>query len=278
MSHQEESKRKRKMTERTLPHRFDPQKHSELAEELSAEHSPSVGKSIAWLILFVLLFYGAALIFGAVYGFYVGVTDPQLVADVQTLEEAAIDAMLSPFGIAVTFVIQAILLIPVILWASNFSHQSWRETLAFRPVAWSVLGFWMLVYAAYLIVQSLVEWVAPTDLGDFIESLAGSKHLGLALGMILIAPVIEELIFRGYLFRAWRHTRMGLWGTLILTSLLFTGIHAAQYSGIILVYMFALSLLLGLARESTGSIWPPLAFHMVNNLIAVITLVYLGIT
>ena len=252
-----------------------PSNHEGIEEQL--KYMPGVGRSIAWLILFTLLFYGAVFIFGGAYGFYLGMNDPQLALNVGEIEQLTLDAILSPFGMSATFYIQSVLLIPFIIWASNFSQQSWRETLAFRPVAWSVLGFWLLVYVGYLVIQTLVELVFPIEHNEFIKSLAGSKHFGLAVGMIVIAPVIEELVFRGYLYKAWRHTRLGLWGTLIVTSLLFTAVHMAQYSGMILVYVFALSILLGLAREKSGSIWPPLVIHSMNNLIAVVTLVYLGI-
>ena len=240
------------------------------------QKSPTVGKSIGWLIVFGLLFYGAVVIYGLIYGGYLVLTEPDRFTDRQAIEGAIRNAMISPSGIAMTFAIQAILLIPLIIWASNFAHQSWRETLAFKSVASSVLGLWFLVYVVYFVLQGIAQSFMPIEHEDIVSSLAGSSHLGLALGMVLVAPVIEELVFRGYLFKAWRHTRLGLWGTLVLTSLLFTVVHAAQYSILLLLYVFALSMLLGLARERTGSIWVPIMIHSFNNLIAVIALVYVG--
>ena len=203
-------------------------------------------------------------------------TEPDRFADRQAIEEAIRNAMISPSGIAMTFAIQAILLIPLIMWASHFDHQSWRETLAFKPVSSSALGLWFLVYVFYFVLQGIAQSFVPIEHEEIISSLAGSSHLALALGMVLVAPVIEELVFRGYLFKAWRHTRLGLWGTLVLTSLLFTVVHAAQYSIMLLLYVFALSMLLGLARQKTGSILTPIMIHSFNNLIAVIALVYVG--
>ena len=40
--------------------------------------------------------------------------------------------------------------------------------------------------------------------------------------------------------------------------------------------IFVLSLILGLAREKSGSIWVPLAIHAANNLVATVTIIYLG--
>ena len=59
--------------------------------------------------------------------------------------------------------------------------------------------------------------------------------------------------------------------------LLFTLLHAGQYPGILLGMLFAFSLLLGLARERSGSLYVPVALHALNNLIAWVLVVYLGL-
>ncbi|MFC3853659.1 CPBP family intramembrane glutamic endopeptidase [Salinispirillum marinum] len=265
------------MTETTVLPNSETTESPILPEAEQHKPVPTIGKSLAWLFVFAVLFFGAAMIYGMAYGGYLGATQPDLVADAELLESTIFDAMLSPSGIAITFLMQAVLVIPVLIWVSHFSHQSWRETLAFRSVSWRVMGFWVLVYGAYFVVQSILDLIVPLDLGDLMTSLVGSRHLGLVFALVLLAPLIEELIFRGYLFKAWRHTRLELWGTIILTSLIFTSIHATQYSGLLLVYLFAFSVILGLAREKTGSIWTPIALHALNNSIAAITLVYWGI-
>lgn len=254
--------------------------HLTTPKSLSHEASPampqsltSFGKSVAWLVVFGMLFYGAAMAYGA----YLGVTQPELLGEDFTDDTAFMEVLLSPASLTTVSVMQALLLIPAVLFAAHFSNQNWRETLAFRLVPLRALGFWSLIYALYFGVQAVMELFAPVDLGEVITPLAGTRHFGLALAFVVIAPLIEELVFRGYLFAAWRHTRLGLWGTLILTSVLFTALHMEQYSGLLLGYLFVFSLILGLAREKTGSIWTPLILHMVNNLIAVIFLVYLGI-
>ena len=134
----------------------------------------------------------------------------------------------------------------------------------------------MLVWLAYLAITYVINLLAQVDPGDFMRSLNGSQHLGAALVLVIGAPLLEEVIFRGYLFKAWRHSRLGLSGTLLLTSALFTALHLSQYNWTYLSMIFALSLILGLAREKSGSIWVPLAIHAANNLVATVTIIYLG--
>lgn len=237
------------------------------------EQLPTVGKSIAWLAAFAALFYGA----GAIYGTYLGLTQPDLVSG-EAGDALLMEALLSPASLVIMGLMQAAMVLPAVLFASHFSHQHWRDTLAVRAVSLKLIGFWLLVYCGYFVVQAIIELIAPADLGDVMTPLSGSQHLGLAVIFVVVAPLVEELVFRGYLFKAWRHTRLGLWGTLVLTSMLFTALHLGQYSGMLLVYLFAFSIILGLAREKTGSIVTPLVLHVVNNVIGVIALVYLGIT
>lgn len=106
--------------------------------------------------------------------------------------------------------------------------------------------------------------------------MLGVRHLGLFVIMVLVAPVVEELVFRGYFFQAWRNSFLGVWGTLLLTSVLFTLIHAGQYPLIILAMLFSFSVILGLAREKTGSTYVPMVMHAINNLLAFILINWLG--
>jgi hypothetical protein len=89
----------------------------------------------------------------------------------------------------------------------------------------------------------------------------------LFLGVAIGAPLVEEFMFRGALWRGWRASKLGLWGTLVLTSFFWAILHL-QYPPVIIAYIFCLGLILGLAREKTGNLWVPVWMHAVNNGIA----------
>lgn len=80
----------------------------------------------------------------------------------------------------------------------------------------------------------------------------------------MTAPLVEEFIHRGMLFRGWRSSKVGLPGTLILTSALFTLAHI-HYEAPVLAYFFIHRIFMGMVREKTGSVWVPVAIHMVGN-------------
>ncbi len=89
------------------------------------------------------------------------------------------------------------------------------------------------------------------------------------IALIVAAPVFEEIFFRGFLFRGFLGSRLGSFGTIVVTSLLWTVIHI-QYDLYDMASIFVIGLLLGLSRFRSRSLYVPIAMHAVNNLVAAI--------
>ncbi len=238
---------------------------------------PRPGRSLLWLLLFVVLYFLSVVIFGFVAGVALAVQQPELVSQPEKIQQAMEALMGSPSGMAGMYGVQFCLLLPVLFFASRFPMQSYRETLGIKSFSLASLGFWLLVLAAYLLMQIVVNTFVGVESTEFLSSVDNSKNLWLAVVMIVLAPLLEELLFRGYFFRAWRHTRLGLTGTLLLTSVLFAGLHWGQYHWVLLVFLFLFSVILGLARERTGSVWVPIILHAANNTLTAISLLYFGL-
>ena len=93
------------------------------------------------------------------------------------------------------------------------------------------------------------------------------------ISVIIIAPIIEEFIFRGFLFSQLARTRLGGWGSVCLSSLLWTIIHF-QYESLILVVLFMFGIFLGYIRMAYNSLALPIALHAVNNSFALFMAYY----
>ena len=63
---------------------------------------------------------------------------------------------------------------------------------------------------------------------DFFEYSKAVPVWMISIVFIIGAPIAEELLFRGYLYSQLINTKLGMYGTIIFTSLLWTGLHA-QY-------------------------------------------------
>jgi membrane protease YdiL (CAAX protease family) len=151
-----------------------------------------------------------------------------------------------------------------------------RRVTAFgvRPVAtrWLVLGAGLGVGAYVLnIVVAVLYGVLTGDTGtpqgDY-QAAAGGGALAFALTLVLGAiatPIGEELAFRGVLANAL--SRYGAWVGVLLSSAVFALAHGLN---VILPIAFVVGLAAGWLLLRTGSIWPGVVVHAVNNGLSVV--------
>lgn len=92
--------------------------------------------------------------------------------------------------------------------------------------------------------------------------------LGILLAAALIAPVCEEVFFRGLLFTGLLK-RMPLWSATLLSALIFAAAHVDLGS---LIPLFLIGLALAWARWRSDSLWPGLVIHAANNSAAALLL------
>lgn len=102
------------------------------------------------------------------------------------------------------------------------------------------------------------SWPPMTRMADGLGELLGPVSWTYALALALVSGVAEELLFRGALW-----PDLGLVGT----TLLFALVHVLPRRSLWLYPVFALlaGLLLGLVREGTESLWPPIIAHVAVN-------------
>ena len=82
------------------------------------------------------------------------------------------------------------------------------------------------------------------------------------LGTVVWAPIVEEVIFRGVLYRYLR-SRIGAVLTIIITSIAFGIVHPYDWTGLVQV-TFA-GVMFGLLREWRGSLIAPMVAHFLHN-------------
>jgi len=123
----------------------------------------------------------------------------------------------------------------------------------------------------------LTQWLAQGhQVSQDIKQLGANTPLllrvPLALLVVSIGPAVEELLFRGVLLSAVaRHVGNG-WGVAV-TGLLFACVHLPDLSFLwyALPNLALLGLVLGWLRVQSGSIWPSVIAHGMNNLLAVVS-------
>lgn len=140
-----------------------------------------------------------------------------------------------------------------------------------RAIAWA--GRALLAYFAFLLVARAYEAVFhPSGEQRIVEALGADRGLfWLAVGgvlVIVIAPVAEELFFRGFLYGSMRG-RLGAPGAAVASSAIFGLVHFTSAQTLSLLPLLAiLGLLFCLLYERTGSLYPGIALHALNNSVA----------
>ena len=152
------------------------------------------------------------------------------------------------------------------------------------PINWQWRWLWMAVGITLLFIplrtgitlaaQMLIEGSMDSILarGDLFSGGAGFSwsNFGISLlSLALIAPISEEVYFRGLIHR-WFQPRMAFWPRVLTSSALF-GLAHFDSVGVVLS-SFILGIVNAIAYEKSKSLWPPILIHGASNSIAVITL------
>jgi membrane protease YdiL (CAAX protease family) len=186
--------------------------------------------------------------------------------------------------LGVTIVIYAIL-VGIITVINRFRHGNWASScgmglhqlkkLALAPVLYlAFIPFLMLASKGWhLLLQHLfhVE-VELQDVAQVVTQELSWLQIGYMFTAIFVAPIYEELMFRGIIF-PYLVKRSGLISATVLVSLLFALLHFHTPSALPL---FLLSTALCMAYWRTGSLWVSIGMHTLFNAVSILALNMVG--
>lgn len=125
--------------------------------------------------------------------------------------------------------------------------------------------------SSYLVGQPIVP--------DFVRNLyltaRDSNTIWLsAIALVIAAPLAEELVFRGFMFRGLAASRVGVLGAVLIPSAIWAMMHI-QYSSFYLMHIFIIGLLLGWLRWRSGSTTLTLFLHAIINLTSLLQVTFI---
>ena len=170
-------------------------------------------------------------------------------------------------------VVQDIALIAAAILLARSVGPVAAEQFGFRTTRfWRAVGGVFALYVAFLVFASAWQaLVGGPDEEPLLEDLGVDEStLLLVLGILTVcvaAPLVEEVFFRGFFYRALRNWA-GVAGAAILTGLTFGAMHATSSPVEHLVPLALLGALFCLLYQFTGSLYPCIAAHAINNSIA----------
>lgn len=145
----------------------------------------------------------------------------------------------------------------------------------YREVTPSVLGVSIVfIFAAMYVLNLLIEQAGiPNTMND--EFIAMSRNPFGILSITLLAPILEELLFRGAIQGRLQEAGLRPWQAILTASFIFGIVHMNPAQ---ILFAFPLGIVFGWLYYRTGSLLPGLVGHLLNNSIAAINLYLYGDT
>ena len=175
----------------------------------------------------------------------------------------------SGFALASTFVLDLCVVGATVGIASMTAPpRPWQFGLRRAALAYSIGMFFIAVLSFFVFEIAYANIFNPKNPQRIVEDLGANRSdvllvLG-ALTVIVVAPVCEELFFRGFLFRVLR-LRTTFWIAAALDGVLFGLVHGAL---VILPVLVFLGVALCWVYERTGTLFATIAIHALNNTLA----------
>jgi len=175
-------------------------------------------------------------------------------------------------GVAVTIVIFVSIPLQLVLLylMAQRPGGSAADYLGLKVPSRGELMFGVAVTVAMIVAGDVLSWL----LGHFLVTsfqldiyrtaeAAGWLPL-LWLAVVVVTPIGEESLFRGFLFRGWLRAPRDTWPVILLTAFLWAIVHV-QYDVYVIAQVFCFGVLLGWLRWATGSAILTMLLHGLIN-------------
>jgi uncharacterized protein len=172
-------------------------------------------------------------------------------------------------------------LFAVLALAIRLSRVGARDYLGLKwpPARDLIIGLVGLV-ALYIPILLINQFAGPlhskTYMVDTYHSAIASGLLpALAAAILIVAPISEEILFRGFLLPGWADSWLRPGGAIVLTAAIWASLHT-QYDWITMLDIFGIGLLFGWIRQRSGSTLATIILHFAQNAkaLAIIAIFY----
>lgn len=182
--------------------------------------------------------------------------------------------------------------IAALYWFMKRRKTSWQSIGWVKPklrdIPYALAGFGIYFVTYAFIVYSLIKAYLPQVDTDQAQQLGFSTNSGgidliyIFLALVILPPLVEEILVRGFLFTGLK-ARMTLLPAALVTSLVFAAAHLQWGSGAPLLWTaaadtFVLSMVLVYLRHRSGSLWPGIGVHFIKNGLAFLALFIFKVT
>jgi uncharacterized protein len=189
--------------------------------------------------------------------------------------DLVIDGVLVTVSVCIATAVQVALLV-LMAWRRGAGAATYLGLTA-PPKRDLLLG--MTAVAILTAAADGISWILGYNLVsqfqlDIYHSASAAGWLPwLLLTLVTVAPIGEETLFRGFLFRGWHRSPRDIWAVIIVTALLWALTHV-QYNPYYMAQVFVIGLVFGWFRYKSGSTILTMLLHGLVNLESTIETVW----
>ncbi len=199
---------------------------------------------------------------------WLGVTDEATPQEVETFASHAV-------VISLIAVLAAPAEIGVVALAIRLARCRFADYLA---LVWPQRRHLLIGLVLILILVSLGDLSSylsgnPVIPPFVVEAYRSGRDSGtlplLVVALAVAAPLAEEIVFRGFVFRGFAASAVGVAGAIVIPSAIWAVMHV-QYETFYIVQIFLLGIVFGWLRWRTGSLWLTIVLHALINLASLV--------
>jgi membrane protease YdiL (CAAX protease family) len=172
-----------------------------------------------------------------------------------------------------TFVQDAAFVVAIVIFAQFGGRRLYAWQLGLRPTRlWRAVGAVVLTLIGFLVLTAIWSTLLETSTKEELLNRLGANQgaallIASAALTCVMAPICEELLFRGYFYRALCNWHGWLLAA-VITGFVFGGLHVGSAPAVDLVPLAGFGFGLCLLYRYTGSLYPCIAAHVLNNSLA----------
>jgi membrane protease YdiL (CAAX protease family) len=169
--------------------------------------------------------------------------------------------------------------IGVIAFAVRFARCRFADYLALIRPSRKYLLIGLACLVVLLPLADLATWMTGRGIVPpfVVEAYRSARDSGtiwlLAIALVIAAPLTEEIVFRGFMYRGLAASRLGEAGAILIPSVIWASMHV-QYEVFFIVQIFLLGVVFGVLRWKSGSTWLTIVLHAIVNLSSLLQTVY----
>src|SRR6056297_244604 len=236
------------------------------------KYFPNFGQSIFIFILHIVLISSVSFIISFIYGVYlgiIGITDPKLI---QSIIDSFVNSNIIYFSI-IGVLISAVILTKFTL---NKRNQKYKKFIAnnFKRINFEIVLITLITAVSLsIVILNINSFIISPDYDNpLLKTIFKSNMIGIIFAL-LIAPIMEEVIFRGIILGGLKKN-YSIISALLISSLLFSISH---FTLVQLVPTFIAGLYFGYIFYKSGSLLLSMFAHFSYNLLPIILVQSSGI-